>query len=86
MKKQTAALVAAILSHTGLAAAQTILTPVQLTTQVPHSVRVLSICLGCCGAGDNQCYPGNTNAACGFGGFTCDGCTPGQTCLSGFCQ
>ncbi len=47
-------------------------------------------CLGCCAvtsAGGAMCYPGNTEAACGTGGTTCQQCSSGsEKCVSGVCK
>ncbi len=47
-----------------------------------------SNCVGCCGAADNQCHGGGTNAFCGMSGFTCQMCSTNQTCSfsAGFCE
>jgi hypothetical protein len=44
-------------------------------------------CKGCCGS-DNQCHAGNTGAACGNSGTTCEMCSANQICSysAGFCQ
>ncbi|MBU0611791.1 MAG: C2 domain-containing protein [Armatimonadetes bacterium] len=41
-------------------------------------------CSGCCFAG-NQCMPGNSVAACGFGGLTCQTCSGSDECQNGSC-
>lgn len=40
-------------------------------------------CQGCCQ--NNQCLPGTTISACGFGGLTCQTCNPTDQCLNGTC-
>ena len=47
-----------------------------------------SNCVGCCGAADNQCHGGGTNAFCGSNGFTCETCSSTQSCSfsAGFCE
>lgn len=41
-------------------------------------------CSGCC-FGGNQCMPGTSVAACGFGGLTCQTCGGTDECVNGTC-
>ena len=43
-----------------------------------------STCSGCC-FGGNQCMPGTSVAACGFGGLTCQACKGTDQCTNGAC-